>query len=310
MIVFNSLDEITGISGTVIALGNFDGVHLGHQELIGRGVKAARESGLKSAIFAFSNHPKDIVTGEKVRNILYQDEKISVIKDKGIDYMFNIPFDEDIQEMGAVEFIDKLLLAKLRMKTACCGFNYRFGRGASGNAEVLKKEGEGKRFGVHVIEPVTVNGELVNSSRIRELIESGDVSGAAEFIGRHYAVNGNVIIGNKIGRTIGFPTSNLACDESMVSPASGVYITYCIYNGNKYPGVTNVGVKPTLGEFSKNMETHIFDFNKELYGKTIRVEFLKKIRNEKKFGSIDELTWQIKKDCDMAIEWHKKSREG
>jgi riboflavin kinase/FMN adenylyltransferase len=126
-------------------------------------------------------------------------------------------------------------------------------------------------------------------------------------MGRHYTVGGEVVVGNKLGNKIGFPTSNLIVDDSMVSPANGVYITYCTYNGKRYPSVTNVGVKPTVGEFHKNMETHIFNFDKELYGKTIRVEFIKKMRNEKKFKNMDDLARQITKDCIMAKDYHRKN---
>jgi len=308
MKLFNSLEEIINIESTIIALGNFDGVHKGHQELIARTVKSAEAANLKSAIFTFSNHPRNVLSNENsVKNILYADEKVKIIEGLGIDYMFNIPFDSHIQHLDAFDFINKILLIKLRMHEAYCGFNYKFGHKASGDIEVLMKESVRKQFGIHVLEPVKIDGIVVSSSLIREIVECGDVDKCMTFMGRHYAVGGEVIVGNRLGSTIGFPTLNIVIDDSMVSPSNGVYITYCTYNGKKYPSVTNVGVKPTVGEFQKNMETHIFNFGKELYGKTIRVEFIKKMRDEKKFDSIDELAKQITKDCVAAKDYHRNN---
>jgi riboflavin kinase/FMN adenylyltransferase len=221
--------------------------------------------------------------------------------------MFHIPFDEEIHHMDAIEFINKLLLIKLKMQEAYCGFNYKFGYKALGNVEVLMKESIRKQFGIHVLEPIKIDGVVVSSTLIRQLVEDGRVDECMKFMGRHYTVGGEVIVGNKLGKSIGFPTSNLIVDDSMVSPANGVYITYCTYNGKRYPSVTNVGVKPTVGEFHKNMETHIFNFDKELYGKQIRVEFLKKTRDETKFESVDALAKQITRDCIMAKDYHRKN---
>ena len=307
MKLFNTLEEIVDIDACIIALGNFDGIHKGHQELLARTVKAATAAHLKSAIFTFSNHPRNVLSkNREIKNILYHDEKVAIIECLGIDYMFNIPFDDEIHHMDAAEFINKLLLIKLKMKEAYCGFNYRFGYNTSGNVEVLMKESIKKQFGIHVLEPVKINGSIVCSTLIRELIECGNVEECMKFTGRYYTIGGEVVVGNRLGKTLGFPTSNLIVDESMVTPSNGVYITYCTYNGKRHPSVTNIGVKPTIGESHKNMETHIFNFDKELYGKNIRIEFLKKTRDEKNFGSIDELARQITKDCIMAKDYHRK----
>ena len=149
-----------------------------------------------------------------------------------------------------------------------------------------------------------IDGEVVSSTLIRSLIRSGDVDECAKYLGRNYDIGGEVVVGNRLGKKLGFPTSNIMIDETMVTPPNGVYITYCIYNGIKYPSVTNVGVKPTVGTYKKNMETHIFNFNKELYGKHIKIEFLKMTRDEVKFDSVDELSAQIARDCRQAKEYH------
>lgn len=311
MKIFNSLEEIETIEETVIALGNFDGVHKGHQQIISRTVKSAEAAGFKSAVFTFSNHPKNLMADKiVVKNILYADEKAAIIESLGVDYMFNIPFDQTILTMDPIDFIDDLLIGKFNMRQAYCGFNYRFGYKAAGNAEILMKEGMKKGFGIHIQEPFTIDGNLVSSTFIRSLIQEGKVDQCIKYMGRLYSIGGEVVVGNKLGRTIGFPTSNIMIDETMVTPPNGVYVTYCTYNGVRYPSVTNVGVKPTIGTYHKNVETHIFNFDKELYGKTIRVEFLEKTRDERKFESVEALSKQITDDCITARSYHRRKTEG
>ncbi len=307
MKIFNSLEEVNNIEPTVIALGNFDGVHKGHQEIINRTVKSAEAAGLKSAVFTFSNHTRTLL--EKVptvKNINYPEEKAAIMDAMGIDYLFNIPFTPEIMNMTPEEFIDELLVEKFKIREAYCGFNYHFGNKAAGNPEILMREGLKKGFGIHVLEPFMIDDIVVSSTYIRQLIEEGRMEECAKFMGRLYSIDGEVVVGNKLGRTIGFPTSNIMIDESMASPSNGVYITYCIYNGVKYPSITNVGVKPTIGTYNKNVETHIFNFDKELYGKNIKVEFVKKTRPEMKFNGVEELSNQIKNDCIMAKAYHRE----
>lgn len=305
MIVINSLEEINNIPPCSIALGNFDGVHMGHRALISQAVAKAKELGIKSAVFTFSNHPKNLFAGKTVvKNIIYQEEKAALIEKLGVDYLFNIEFTQDIAKMNPMKFIDDLLVDKMNIREAFCGFNYRFGYQAAGNPDILRKRGLVKGFNVNEIAPVTIDGDVVSSTLIRGLIRAGDVEECEKFLGRKYSVGGEVVVGNRLGRTIGFPTSNIMIDENMVTPPNGVYITKCIYNGQVYDSVTNVGVKPTIGVFKKNMETHIFDFNKELYGKHIQVVFLKMTRDEVKFHSVEELSAQIVKDCEQAKAYH------
>lgn len=309
MKIFNLLEEIDDqIEETVVALGNFDGVHKGHQEIISRTVKSAEAAGYKSAVFTFSNHPKNLMgSGTVVKNILYPEEKAAIIRQLGVDYMFNIPFDQNILTMDPVDFIDRLLLEKFHMKQAYCGFNYHFGYKARGDAELLMKEGMKKGFGIHIQEPFKIDGNLVSSTLIRGLIQEGKVDQCAKYMGRLYSIGGEVVVGNKLGRTIGFPTSNIMIDDTMVTPPNGVYVTYCTYNGVRYPSITNVGVKPTIGNYNKNVETHIFNFDKELYGKQIQVEFLEKTRDERKFENVEALSKQITDDCITARSYHRQN---
>lgn len=305
MKVFNSLEEISGIGETVVALGNFDGVHKGHQEIIRRCMNAAKSSGLKSAVFTFSNHPRNLMAGALVtKNILYPEEKAQIIASYGIDYMFNIPFDEYMLTMAPEDFINGILLEKFHMREVYCGFNYRFGYKAAGTPGLLLEIGLKKEYGIHIMRPYIIDGQVVSSSLIRNLIEMGSVNECEKFMGRNYSVGGEVVVGNKLGRTIGFPTSNIDVDETMITPPNGVYVTNCLYNGAIYPSITNVGIKPTIGDYKKNVETHIFNFEHELYGKHIRVEFLEKMREEKRFENVEMLSRQIKQDCIDAKNYH------
>ena len=306
MIIFNELKNVKDIQPTAVALGNFDGVHLGHQQLIRNAVEYARKEGLKSAVFTFSNHPKDLLPkAKKVKNILYRNEKEAIIESLGVDYMFNVPFTREIMNTDPIHFINDILIDTFNLKAAFCGFNYRFGKDGAGNPEVLKNIGMSRGFQVFEMEPFRINDNVVSSSLIRTLIASGQVDQCETYMGRNYEISGEVVVGNRLGRKLGFPTSNLVIDASMVTPPNGVYVTFCNYNGVRYPSVTNVGNKPTIGKYGKNVETHIFDFDKELYGKKIIVEFLKKTRDEVKFDDIQDLSEQIVRDCKEAKRYHE-----
>ena len=313
MKVFNSLEEIKNIDETAVALGSFDGIHLGHRELISKTVAKAKEKGIASGVFTFSNHPKNVIQGkDTVKNILYKSEKEEIIASLGVDYLFDIPFTKEIMTMSKEDYVTKLLLETCKAKVIACGFNHRFGFKAEGDTEALKEMGARLGFETLVMEPYMVDDNVVSSTLIRTAIAAGRVDKCPAYMGRYYSIEGEVVVGNRLGRTLGFPTSNLMIDLSMVTPPNGVYVTYCTYNGKRYPSVTNVGIKPTIEagkgeeERIKNVETHIFDFDKELYGKTIRVEFLRKLRDEVKFDDISELSEQIVRDCLEARKYHSE----
>lgn len=306
MVTFEKLAEINNIEPTALALGNFDGVHLGHQALIKSMVSKAREKGLKAAVFTFSNHPRNLLPGKTpVMNITMEGQKNQIIDSLGVDYLFNIEFTEEIMTMEPERFVKELLIEKFKAKDLFCGFNYNFGYKARGNTKILKELGNVMGFDVWEMSPFIIHDDVVSSSLIRTLIVSGQVEKCEMYMGRNYAIDGEVVVGNRLGRKLGFPTSNLIISPNLVTPPNGVYVTYCTYNGHRYPSVTNVGHKPTIGQYEKNVETHIFNFDKELYGKHITVEFLQKTRDEVKFDSIEELSEQILRDCRDAREYHE-----
>ena len=303
MVIFRNLAEIQDIEKTAVALGNFDGIHKGHQVLIKKAVKTAEEKGIKSAVFTFSNHPRNVIAGNSVvRNIIYEDEKIEILEEMGVDYLFSISF-EEIMKLSPQDFVDKVLIERFKIDTAVCGFNFTYGYKAAGTADMLRGMAAG-RFDVAVVDPVKVNGQVVSSTLIREKIMNGDVEAVPELLGRNFTIRGTVIHGNEIGRTIGFPTCNIVIDESMAALPNGVYMTYCYVEGVKYCSITNVGNKPTIGEYGKNIETNIFNFNENIYDKKITVEFLKKIRDEQKFDDLEALKKQIHDDSVLVRKEH------
>lgn len=305
MKVYNNIKEIQITEPTAIALGKFDGIHLGHRKLIETAMEKAGEEGIKSAVFTFTNHPINLIEGRMVvKMILNIEEKERLLNELGLDYAFDIAFTEEIRHMSPERFIKELLVGRFKAKHVFCGAEHRFGARAAGDVDLLKKMGAELGFETHIIDRVDVDGRPVSSTYIRHLIENGLMEECEKYLGRYYSIGGKVVEGNKLGRTIGFPTANLVADDALVTPSNGVYVTYCICNGKRYPSVTNVGVKPTIGNYNKNAETHIFDFDEDLYGRDIEVEFLKKTRDERKFGSVQELSEQINRDCMTAREYH------
>lgn len=306
MIEYRQPETIKNIEPTAVALGNFDGVHRGHQELIRRTVETAKALGFASAVFTFSNHPKNVLSGKPlVKNILHPDEKAAILMEMGVDYLFSFDFTKDIMMMPPMVFLEELLIRRFCMKEAVCGFNYRFGYSAQGTPEFLAEQSQRFGYRVQVVPPFCVDGEVVSSTLVRDLIACGRVDECARFLGRFYSVRGRVVVGNRIGRKIGFPTLNCTVDETMATPSNGVYVTNCIYDGKKYASVTNVGRKPTIGQYQKNIETHLFGFDEEIYGEEIHVEFIKKLRDEYKFSSVEELSAQIARDCETARRFHE-----
>ena len=229
-------------------------------------------------------------------------KQIEILEEMGVDYLFSISF-EEIMKLSPQDFVDKVLIERFRIDTAVCGFNFTYGYKAAGTADMLRGMAAG-RFDVAVVDPVKVNGQVVSSTLIREKIMNGDVEAVPELLGRNFTIRGTVIHGNEIGRTIGFPTCNIVIDESMAALPNGVYMTYCYVEGVKYCSITNVGNKPTIGEYGKNIETNIFNFNENIYDKKITVEFLKKIRDEQKFDDLEALKKQIHDDSVLVRKEH------
>ena len=314
MKVFTKLSEITNIEPTAVALGNFDGVHKGHQALIAKAAETGRKNGLKTAVFTFTNHPANVISGKtRVKNIMNFEEKVEAVAKYDVDYLFSVDFDDMMRTSSPEVFCRDILSGILLAKIAVCGFNYSFAYKAEGDPKILAEYGKKYRYDTYVIDPVLIGGEVVSSTLIRKAIDDGRVDEYIKFTGRPYDVEGIVIHGKHLGHRIGFPTVNLALSSEMAQPVNGVYITKTYvnqYDGSfkVYPSVTNVGNKPTVGIFDKNAETHIFDFDQDIYGEKIKVEFIKLIRPEQKFASLDALQEQIQRDCICARDYHANHR--
>lgn len=306
MIIYKELESIGNMQGSAVALGNFDGVHLGHQKLIRKCIEFSKKNRLKSIVFTFSNHPRNLLSeNHDTKFILTSEEKGEIIRDLGADFMVNIPFTREIMGLNPEEFIENLLIKKLNMKAAFCGFDYRFGAKAKGNPNLMRTLGAKDGFEVFEMEPFTIDNKIVSSTLIRNIISQGNMDKCLEFMGRNYYITGEVIRGEKLGRKLGFPTLNLNIEKDKLTPPPGVFVTYTNIDGKRYPSVTSVGYKPTVGNFDKNVETYIFDFHQEIYGKMIKVEFLTMTRKEEKFDTVEKLIKQIKTDCIEAKEFHK-----
>lgn len=310
MKIFKQFEELKDISATAVALGNFDGIHKGHQALILECVKVAAAKDLVASVFTFSNHPINVISKKSmVKNIITFEEKADLLSSLGIAYLFSFEFSDYIRNSSPYSFCSEILVKSLKAKEVFCGFNYHFGYNAEGTPKLLAENGLKLGYKTSVIAPVAVEGAPISSTSMRNAIVQGEMDEYFRFTGRRYVINGYVIEGLKFGRRIGFPTINLALDLSMVMPKSGVYITQTCVDGYFYDSITNVGNKPSIGTFEKNAETHIFGFDRDVYGQSVRVEFIKLLRPEMTFQSFDALTSQIEIDCRKAKEYHANSRK-
>lgn len=310
MKIYKHFKELNDISATAVALGNFDGIHKGHQTLISECVQSAIAKNLLPAVFTFSNHPINVLSGKStIKNIITFEEKSELLSSLGVAYLFSFNFSDCIRNSSPYDFCNEILAKSLKAKEVFCGFNYRFGYRAEGTPSLLTENGLKLGYKTVVIDPVAVEGAAISSTNIRSAIMQGEMDKYLLFTGRRYVINGHVIEGLKFGRRIGFPTINLALDVSMVMPKSGVYVTQTRVGGCFYDSITNVGNKPTMGAFEKNAETHIFEFDRDIYGQDVRVEFIKLLRPETTFPSFEALAAQIKIDCSKAKRYHVESRE-
>ena len=300
--------EIEEEKNSVVTIGNFDGLHLGHKELISTTKKIALEKGFTSIVFSFNPHPLEILKNEQFLYILTQEEKRRELSKEGINIFLNCPFNSNFANLSPEEFID-ILYEKLKCRVLIVGEDYCFGKNRAGNIDMLKKIGNKKGIEVIKIANILLNGERVSSTKIRESLKNKDIKKANLLLNRCYSILGIVSEGNKLGRTIGFPTVNIIPEKNKLLPPDGVYITKTIYNGKVYESLTNIGKNPTINNSIRTVETYIFDFNQNIYGKQIEVLFLEWVRDVKKFASLDELKEQIAKDTNVTLEFFKFNKK-
>lgn len=282
---------------TVIALGTFDGLHLGHTDVINTAKDYAERSGLKLAVFTFSNHPLALIRPDLVPvRIIKKKKKIKLLESFGVDYLINIPFTEDFAALSPDEFLDRL--ACFNYRCLVVGENFTYGFLGSGKTETLERSGRKNGFDVIVRPLVKMNGNVVSSTGIRNLIQAGHIEYANRMLGRAYAITGTIVHGEQRGRKLGFPTANIELlHGEMAVPAPGVYAVTASIEGSIYEGMGNIGNNPTFNDVEHaRLEVNLFNCSGDLYGKTMSVQFHKYIRAEKKFSGVEELCRQIEED--------------
>ena len=300
-VIWKAKDFGRPFKNPVLTLGNFDGVHLGHQRIFQQVRRRVQEIGGEAVAYTFAPHPVQLLKPEKEPFLLLPiGERIRLIGEAGIDVTICASFTPEFASLTAEEFVRDILHRQIGVRQVYVGQNTSFGRGRTGSVSLLKEFGKRYGFAVDAVEAVEVKGTLVSSSRIRRLIRQGDIPGATELLGRPPLLVGEVIHGFGRGsKKLGFPTANLKVEE-VLFPKSGIYAVWVLYEGQRFPGVANLGWNPTFQDHKFSIEVHILDFEKEIYGQKLRMEFVERQRDEITFRGPEDLTAQIKKDVEAA----------
>jgi len=307
MKIFHGTENANILRPTVLTLGVFDGLHLGHQKIMKTVVERAIAAEAVPTAITFDPHPRSVLHPENSPPLLQTlDQRLSNFEVLGIKQAIVIRFDEEFANKQAEIFLREIIHERLQAKEIYLGHGFAFGKNRGGNIKLLKKMSEELGFVADEVAEVRLRGKRISSSKIRKLLKDGKVNLARRMLGRPYGVEGVIIRGDRRGHTIGFPTANLKPNNRVI-PKYGVYATAILIDGVWRKGITNVGVRPTFeGNNDPSIETYVFDFDRDLYGDVLRVRFLHRIRDEKKFNGIEELTSQIQKDTKIALNYHSK----
>lgn len=282
---------------TIIALGNFDGVHLGHKVILNEAIKQSKYIGSKSSVLLLDPHPMELFRNKKEPYLLSTlEDRCRIFKSMGIDIAIIEKFTMDFALLSPEKFINDYLVNKLNIAGVVVGFDYGFGNKGLGNTTDLEYHGKKNNFNVTIIKPVVKNTEIISSSLIRKQIQQGKVEQISEYLGYNYFLKGTVVSGNKIGRSLGFPTANLKINDDLIIPMRGVYLTEVKCKDTMYYALTNIGFKPTVLGKDLSIEVHLLNFSENVYGEELTVTFLQRLRNEKAFNNISELKNQIVQD--------------
>ena len=298
MELIRGLHNLKKQPGCILTIGNFDGVHLGHQEILKKLVSKSKKMGLPSLVVSFSVTPETFFGRPKARLSSFRDKHL-FLESMGVDKHLLIRFNKDFSELSASSFIDQVLVEKIGVKHCFIGDDFRFGKDRQGDFSMLKQASHENNYTIEKLNSVQLDELRVSSSAVRNFLTDGNFVGAEKFLGRPFSISGKVAHGDKLGRTIGFPTANISIHRKL-SPILGVYSVLVKLKSQTYNGVCNVGKRPTLGGKKTLLEVFIFDFNEEIYGEYATVIFKQKCREEKKFESFDELKKQIKKDVEKS----------
>lgn len=305
MIVARSVAEIPYAPKSVVTVGTFDGVHLGHQQIVRKLREHAHARGMRSVLVTFDPHPREVVGRGPVKLLTTIDERITLLDQLGIDVILILQFTFEFSRQSSREFYENYIVHSIGVEEVIVGHDHMFGRDREAGVEELRAMGQELGFGVYQEPPFSVDGEVVSSSKIRELLFRGDVRKSGDWLGRPYSIAGCVMKGDGRGASIGFPTANIQPqDEKKLIPAEGVYFVEIDYDGKNFFGMANIGIRPTFYEDGKKtIEVHIFDFHDTLYGKTIGLRFLQRLRAEQKFASQEELIAQLRRDQEQCMKF-------
>ena len=312
MNVVNGIENYKANSKSILTIGTFDGVHLGHQKIITSLVTKAKQKSLQANILTFFPHPRMVLQKESnLKLIDTLEEKQNLLSELGIDNLIIHPFSKEFSKLTAIEFTRDVLVNGLGMSALMIGYDHRFGKNREASVEDLITYGQSYNFEVTVIPAQDISSITVSSTKIRDAIKISNFKKVNQFLGRPYELNGKVIKGNGVGRTIKYPTANIEIKEIYkLIPPKGVYLVKIYLGENKFSGMMNIGNRPTINGLNQTIEVHIFDFDKDIYGKKLKVCFVKKIRKEKKFDSLPSLKSQLKKDeeyCKRILAEHSEN---
>lgn len=301
--------------GSVVTVGTFDGLHLGHRGLVTRTIDAARGLGARSAVLTWDRHPAATLRPEQLPTLLSSAaRKVELIEASGVDVLALLPFDSELSQLPPEDFVRRVLVEGLGVRAVLVGHDWRFGHKARGNVELLQTLGESLGFSVHGVDLQTVGGEPVTSSRVRRAIKAGDFGLARVLLGRPFDLDGRVIHGAGRGHDLGFPTANLEVDPALARPPRGVYAGLAHVGDVTRPAAINVGVNPTFGgdpdSSPVTIEPYLLDFSSDLYDQTIRIEFWERLRDEERFDSVEALVAQMKRDVEQTRALVAPSSDG
>jgi len=296
-------DQSLSTLGSVVTMGNFDGIHSGHQALISGTVEEAKQLGYDSIVLTFEPHPLKVLAPDRApRLILSYEDKMALFQSFGVNLVIAQSFDRQFASISADDFVRRFLVERLKVRKLWVGRDLRFGQGRKGNVDDLLRLASENGFEVGVLDPILLEGERISSSRIRQLLEEGRVDEVRPLLGRFHFVSGTVVKGHRRGRELGFPTANIS-SQTEVMPPDGIYATLFDVRNKQWLSISSIGVNPTFGDGPRTVESFIFDFDGDIYGESVKLSFVKRIREERKFTIVNDLIGQINEDvkCAKAI---------
>lgn len=309
MKIYNHFSEFKKLDHAVVTIGTFDGVHYGHQKIIKRLCELAKSTGGESVILTFFPHPRMIIDPENqdLKLINTIEEKANILAGLGVDHLIITPFTRDFSNLSPAEYIKNILVDTIGVKNIIVGYDHRFGKDRQGGMQELELYAKQFDYKIEEIPEQDINDVAVSSTKIRKALLDGEVAKAANFLGYHFSLRGRVIKGDKIGRTIGFPTANLFLEETYkLIPSDGIYAVTISMGTESYKGMAYIGQRPTINGMTRNIEVNIFDFNKEIYGQDITMTFLEFLRHDVKFTGLDALKLQLQQDKEDTLSFFSK----